>query len=258
MKSLISIILFLLSQPLWSQPIELLEHRVWNKSPIHIVLPVGKERRIDFPLSIQLQVPASIKAMSERIQITESGSVYWIASQSFKRQRVNAVTDTGYSYILDIEARPKGHQHPIAIVDDRIPKQNSNTGQSSGPIYDYDFVDLTRFASQSVYAPERLIKPLPGIRRVTVESEHLSLVKGADLITEPMAQWVVPTIPSLYVTAVRVTSNSLRIITLDPRLLRGDFLAASSQHSRVNAAGEEGDTTTWYLVSGQPFDEVSP
>jgi hypothetical protein len=40
-------------------------------------------------------------------------------------------------------------------------------------------------------------------------------------------------------------------------LLRGDFLAASSQHSRVNAAGEEGDTTTWYLVSDQPFDEVS-
>jgi integrating conjugative element protein (TIGR03749 family) len=258
MKSFISIILFLLSQPLLSQPIELLEHRVWNKSPIHIVLPVGKERRIDFPLSIQLQVPASIKAMSERIQITESGSVYWIASQSFKRQRVNAVTDTGYSYILDIEARPKGHQHPIAIVDERIPKQDSNTGQSSEPIYDYDYVDLTRFAAQSVYAPERLIKPLPGIRRVTVESEHLSLVKGADLITEPMAQWVVPTIPSLYVTAVRVTSNSLRIITLDPRLLRGDFLAASSQHTRVNAAGETGDTTTWYLVSDQPFDEVSP
>jgi len=68
----------------------------------------------------------------------------------------------------------------------------------------------------------------------------------------------VPTIPSLYVTAVRVTSNSLKTITLDPRLLRGDFLAASSQHTNVNAAGEEGDTTTWYLVSDQPFDEVSP
>jgi len=258
MKPIISIIFFLLSQPVLSQPVELLEHRVWNKTPIHIVLPVGKERRIDFPLSIQLQVPASIKVMSERIQITESGSVYWIASKSFKKQRVNAITDTGYSYVLDIEARPKGHQHPIAIVDERIPKQDTSTGQSSGPVYDYDYVDLARFASQSVYAPERLIKPLPGIRRITVESEHLSLVKGADLITEPMAQWVVPTIPSLYVTAVRVTSNILKPITLDPRLLRGDFLAASSQHSRVNAAGEEGDTTTWYLISAQPFDEVSP
>ncbi|MBT4195760.1 MAG: TIGR03749 family integrating conjugative element protein [Gammaproteobacteria bacterium] len=258
MKPFISIILFLLSLPVFSQPIDLLEHRVWNKEPIHIVLPVGKERRIDFPLSIELQVPASVQAMSERIQITESGSVYWIASKSFKKQRVNAITDTGYSYILDIEARPKAHQHPIAIVDDRIPEQESKTGQSPGVKYNYDYVDLTRFAAQSVYAPDRLIKPLPGIRRVAVEPEHLPLVKGADLLTEPMAQWVVPTIPSLYVTAVRVTSNSLKTITLDPRLLRGDFLAASSQHTKVNAAGEEGDTTTWYLVSDQPFDEVSP
>ena len=258
MKPFISIILFLLSLPVFSQPIDLLEHRVWNKEPIHIVLPVGKERRIDFPLSIELQVPASVQAMSERIQITESGSVYWIASKSFKRQRVNAITHTGYSYILDIEARPKGHQHPIAIVDDRIPIQESNTGQSTKSKYDYDYVDLTRFAAQSVYAPDRLIKPLPGIRRVAIDSGHLPLVKGADLLTEPMVQWVVPTIPSLYVTAVRITSNSLKKITLDPRLLRGDFLAASSQHTSVNAAGEEGDTTTWYLVSDQPFDEVSP
>jgi integrating conjugative element protein (TIGR03749 family) len=258
MKTFILIILFLLSLPVCSQPTDLLEHRVWNKSPIHIVLPVGKERRIDFPLSINFQVPASIKMMSERIQITESGSVYWIASKSFKKQRVNAVTETGYSYILDIEARPKGHQHPIAIVDERIPKEESSTGQSSRPAYDYDYVDLVRFAAQSIYAPDRLIKSLPGLRRVKVEKDPLPLVKGADLITEPMAQWVAPTIPSLYVTAVRVTSNSLKSITLDPRLLRGDFLAASAQHTRVNPAGEDGDTTTWYVISGQPFDEVSP
>ena len=258
MKTFISIILFLLSLPVCSQPIDLLEHRVWNKSPIHIVLSVGKERRIDFPLAINLQVPSSIKMMSERIQITESGSVYWTASKSFKKQRVNAVTETGYSYILDIEARPNAHQHPIAIVDERIPKEESNTGQSSRPAYDYDYVDLVRFAAQSVYAPDRLIKPLPGLRRVSIENDPIPLVKGSDLITEPMAQWVAPTIPSLYVTAVRITSNSLKNITLDPRLLRGDFLAASAQHARVNPAGEDGDTTTWYVISGQPFDEVSP
>lgn len=258
MKTFGSIILLLLSVPVYSQPIDLLEHRVWNKLPIHIVLPVGKERRIDFPLAINLQVPSSIKVMSERIQVTESGSVYWIASTSFKKQRVNAVTETGYSYILDIEARPNAHQHPIAIVDERIPKEESNTGQSSRPAYDYDYVDLVRFAAQSVYAPDRLIKPLPGLRRVKIDKAPIALVKGSDLITEPMAQWVAPTIPSLYVTAVRITSNSLKNITLDPRLLRGDFLAASAQHTRVNSAGEDGDTTTWYVISGQPFDEVSP
>ena len=258
MRSFLIPVLCLLSTALLAQPPELIEHRVWNKAPIHIVLPVGKERRIDFPLSVQLQLPASIKDLSERIQITEGGSVFWIASKPFNPQRVNAITDTGYSYQLDIEARAKGHQHPIAIVDDRIPAQQSNTTQSPEQRYDYDYVDLLRFASQSLYAPDRLIKPLPGLRRIPIETGPLSLVKGADLLTEPMAQWVAPTIPSLYVTAVRVTSNSLNKITLDPRLLRGDFLAASSQHGFVNPVGEEGTTTAWYLISAQPFDEVAP
>ena len=258
MRSFLTLILCLLPLALLAQPVDLIEHRVWNKTPIHIVLPVGKERRIDFPLSVQLQVPATVKALSERIQITESGSVYWIAREPFAKQRVNAITDTGYSYLLDIEARPKGHQHPIAIVDDRIPKEEANTRQSPGQSYDYDYVDLLRFASQSLYAPERLIKPLPGLRRIEIETDPLPLVKGADLLTEPMAQWAAPTIPSLYVTAIRVTSNSLNKITLDPRLLRGDFLAASSQHAFVNPVGEEGTTTAWYLISAQPFNEVTP
>jgi integrating conjugative element protein (TIGR03749 family) len=256
MKPFLLLILIQLSLPAFSQPTDLIEHRVWNKTPIHIVLPVGEERRIDFPLAVQLQVPASIRKMSERIQITEDGTVYWIASQSFKRQRVNAVTTTGYSYILNIEARPKGHKHAIAIVDTRIPKEEPATGLKQK--FDYDYVDLARFAAQSVYAPDRLIKELPGLRRLDVLPKPLPLVKGGDLITEPMAQWIAPTVPSLYVTAVRVTSNSLNTIILDPRLLRGDFLAASSQHGSVNPAGEDGDTTTWYLVSAQPFDEVTP
>jgi len=247
----------LLANTVVAQPVETIEHRVWNKHPIHIVLPVGEERRIDFPLSISLQVPELVRGMSERIQITESGSVYWIANQSFKRQRVNAITDTGYSYILDIEARPKGHRHPIAIVDDRIPKPIGD-GQSIDHQYDYDYVDLIRLAAQSIYAPHRLIKKLPGVRRIAIEPEPLPLVRGGDLIIEPIAQWVAPTIPTLYVTAVRVQSNALDPVILDPRDLRGDFLAASSQHGYVNAVGDAGDTTAWYLVSNQPFDEVTP
>ena len=83
MRSFLTLILCLLPLALLAQPVDLIEHRVWNKTPIHIVLPVGKERRIDFPLSVQLQVPATVKALSERIQITESGSVYWIAREPF-------------------------------------------------------------------------------------------------------------------------------------------------------------------------------
>ncbi len=258
MKHLIISLCLIYSTGIIAQPVETIEHRVWDKHPIHIVLPVGQERRIDFPLAINLQVPELARGLSERIQITEEGSVYWIAKQPFKRQRVNAVTDTGYSYILDIEARPKGHRHPIAIVDDRIPKSDGGSQPLAGANYDYDYVDLMRLAAQSIYSPKRLVKELPGVRRISVDDDELSLVRGGDLIIEPIAQWYAPTIPTLYVTALRVQSNSLDTVILDPRDLRGDLLAASSQHGYVNPVGQEGDTTAWYVVTDQPFDEVTP
>lgn len=257
MKIPIVILALFILTPVYAQPTDTIEHRVWNKHPIHIVLPVGEERRIDFPLAINLQLTKKVRAMSGRIQISESGSVYWIASKSFKRQRVNAITDTGYSYVLDIEAKPKGHKHPIEIVDDRIPRPEGDGTAINQPAYDYDYVDLMRLAAQSIYAPNRLIQKLPGVRRISVERDELPLVRGGDLTIEPIAQWYAPTIPTLYVTAVRVQSNALHTVVLDPRNLRGDFLAASSQHGYVNPAGEDGDTTAWYLVSKQPFDEVA-
>ncbi len=258
MKHLIICLCLIYSTGIIAQPVETIEHRVWDKHPIHIVLPVGQERRIDFPLAINLQVPELVRGLSERIQITEAGSVYWIAKQPFKRQRVNAITDTGYSYILDIEAKPKGHRHPIVIVDDRIPKSDGDSLSLTNANYEYDYVDLMRLAAQSIYSPNRLVKELPGVRRISVDAEALPLVRGGDLIIEPIAQWYAPTIPTLYVTALRVQSNSLDAVILDPRDLRGDLLAASSQHGYVNPVGQEGDTTAWYVVTDQPFDEVTP
>lgn len=253
----IVVMVFLLSNNVIARPLATnIEHIVWNKTPINIVLPVGTERRIDFPISIKLQVPASIQDKSKRIQVSESGSVYWLATKPFKSARVNAITDTGYSYILNVEARKKAPDNPIAIIDNRI-KTNKNQDDVQS-VFNYDYVDMIRFAAQSIYAPERLVKRLPGIHRVQVDTSPVLLVKGGDLITAPMAQWMASTVPSLYVTAIRVTSNSLKRIVLDPRLLRGDFLAASSQHGYVNAVGDDGDTTTWYLVSSQPFNEVAP
>ena len=115
-----------------------------------------------------------------------------------------------------------------------------------------------RFAAQSVYAPLRLIKPLPGVIQMPVPEQAYLLYRGHELTIEPMAQWRSPTAPSRYVTALRVTSNSLQEVVFDPRRLRGQWLSAASQHAVIHPAGRDGDTTTWYLVSAQPFEETCP
>jgi len=233
------------------------EHIVWDRSPIQIVLPVGQERRIDFPVPIHLEMPRALQDASKPIQIREDGSVYWTAIKPFEKTRVKVLTHTGYSYFLDVSAKKNGHDHHVVIVDNRISKAVEDAvALGVARQYQYDYVDLARFAAQSVYAPLRLIKPLPGVAQVGIETEEVPLYRGRDLLTQPMAQWKSPTVPAFYVTAVRVTSNALEAIVFDPRLLRGDWLTASAQHAVVHPAGEDGDTTTWYLISKAPFSEV--
>jgi integrating conjugative element protein (TIGR03749 family) len=235
------------------------EHIVWDRSPIQVTLPVGQERRIDFPVPVKLVATKKAVKASKPIQIREDGSIYWTALQPFETQRIQAVTFTGYSYFLDVSAKKGGASHPIIILDDRMPADAQMSADKKKPLtYDYDAADLVRYAAQSSYAPVRLVKPLPGITRVPVAPQACSdhLYRFHPLSYEPIAQWQSPGIPTRYVTAVRVTSRASDEVVFDPRLLRGDWIAASTQHIVLEAAGNDGDNTTWYLVSAQPFEET--
>jgi len=206
------------------------EHIIWEKAPIKISLPVGRERRIDFPVSVEIELTEIANQNSKTLQIREDGSIYWTAKSTFDQQRIVVFTKTGYTYLMDVEARNNAPTHPIVIIDERIEKNNSLKAEIAQrkKQYDYDYVDL------------------------------YPLQRGGDLMTMPMAQWKSPTIPSFYVTAIKVTSNALDEVVFDPREIRGEWLAAASQHAVINPAGTDGDTTTWYLISTHPFEEAAP
>jgi hypothetical protein len=50
------------------------------------------------------------------------------------------------------------------------------------------------------------------------------------------------------VTAVLLTNQSAEVVTLDPRTLQGDFVAATFQHHTLGPSHEPTDTTVLYLV----------
>jgi len=244
-------------------PDEVVDHVIWNNIPIRVVLPVGRERRIDFPVAVKVEWPDDVARNTRNLQLRENGSVYWTAETAFEKQRVNVYTFTGESYLLDVEARPDAPARTLVILDDRFNSNvDNNDGQHNGQHLPapaaLDSVDLVRFVSQQLYAPRRLVKKLPGLTRVPVSTEDRPLYKGGELRTSPIAQWKTAGVPALYVTAIRVTSNSLHAVALDPRNLRGDWLNATPQHGRVHPAGDDCDTTAWYLVSSRPFEEAAP
>ena len=227
------------------------ERIVWQKTPIALELRVGTERLVHFPGAVQVGVPAPLQDLM-RIQ-NIAGTLYLLAHQPFAPTRVVVRSlDGGRIYLLDVSAQvdsagtgPIEIFHPDAARGERetVPPENTRA-------LAYGYVTLTRFAAQQLYAPARLLNALPGVVRVPVKREPVTLVRGATLDAVPLIAWRAG---DRFVTAVTLTNTTRHPQILDPRTLRGRWLTATFQHNRVHAAGSEADRTVVYLISARPF-----
>ena len=109
-------------------------------------------------------------------------------------------------------------------------------------------VVLTRFAAQNLYAPLRTVEPLPGVMRVNLrrDMDLGTLMPTLPVRALALASW---RLEDQWVTAVRLTNTSAGWVTLDPRVLQGDFLTATFQHEALGPHGVPEDTTVLYLVT---------
>lgn len=231
------------------------ERIVWRKVPMQILLVVGEERLVHFPDSVRLALPRSL-ATTLRIQSIH-GTLYLRARKPFATTRALAYTQPqGPIYVLDLQAVAPG-KVPRALPDVQVvadlqaahPEVGSEGDGHASP---WGYVALTRFAAQSLYAPERLIPDQHGVVAVPVDPEPVDLVRaGPPVQAIPIAAWRAG---PYYVTAVQLVNLAPRAIVLDPRVLQGAWRAATFQHNRLMPQGHEADTTTVYLVSEQPFE----
>jgi len=162
-RSLLTVLmaLLLLAQGAARAESEMPELIPWQKVPIKLVLPVGTERRIDFPRPVKIGVPESLSPLL-RVQ-SVADSVYLLAHEPFGPTRVMVrAIDSGRIWLLDISASdaPATSGQPVAILDpeaegadDAGDRVGGDT--NAGPSYGY--VALTRFAAQQLYAPARLL-----------------------------------------------------------------------------------------------------
>ncbi len=233
------------------------ERVVWDGTPIRVILPVDGERIVRLPADqARVGVPP---ALEDRLRVlSREGVLYLQPTETFEATRVLVEEPhTGRSFMLDLEAREEGPRRELivhgeereAAADPEEPSEVESPG-AQAPVLDY--VTLTRYAAQNLYAPDRLRPGHPGIRSVGVEDETVALVRGAHVEAEPIAAWRGG---GYHVTAVRLTNQTREPVLLDPRALRGDWLAATFQHARLHGAGHEADTTAVYLISDRPFEE---
>ncbi len=221
----------------------------WQKTPITIALSVGEERMVSFPAPVSVGIPASLESVL-RTQ-TVNGTVYWMAKAAFSSTRVMVrEIEGGQTYLFDLSASTNAeHSAAIVVFVDETTEAENRLGEAGeGPRHGY--VTLTRYAAQQLYAPMRLLSSVPGIVRVPVQQHSVALLRGNGVAAKPLAAWRAG---RLYVTAIKLTNRQVKAQTLDPRTLRGAWLSAAFQHSRLLPAGSDADTTAVYLVSAQPF-----
>src|SRR6185503_3527247 len=73
-----------------------------------------------------------------------------------------------------------------------------------------------------------------------------TLLPALTLRITPLAAW---RMADDWVTALRLTNLTSEWVSLDPRALQGDFVAATFQHHDVGPLGDSTDTTVLYLVT---------
>ncbi|HBP5352961.1 TIGR03749 family integrating conjugative element protein [Pseudomonas aeruginosa] len=247
-----------------AQAVEILR---WERMPLAVPLKVGQERIVFIDRNVRVGVPA---AVGERLRVQSAGgAVYLRASEPIEPTRLQLQdADTGALILLDIAAEPpkdgEAELEPVRIVEGNTAsaryggqpagadKVSARSGDSTGapparretPVA----VVLTRFAAQNLYAPLRTVEPLAGVMRVNLRRnlDLGTLMPTLSVRAVALASW---RLEDQWVTAVRLTNSSAAWITLDPRVLQGDFLTATFQHEALGPRGTPEDTTTVYLVT---------
>jgi len=228
-----------------AQAVEILH---WQRLPLSVPLVVGQERIVFIDKNVRVGVPNSVTGRL-RVQ-SAGGAVYLRASEPIEPTRLQLQdADTGALILLDISARAakegEPDLEPVRIIEGEATPDNTVL---SPPRQTPIAVVLTRFAAQNLYAPLRTIEPVSGITRVNLRRDLTldTLLPTLPVQATPLAAW---RLEDRWVTAVRLTNTSDDWITLDPRLLQGDFLTATFQHPTLGAHGTPEDTTVVYLVT---------
>lgn len=225
------------------------EHLVWEKVPLNIELPIKQERLIQFPQSIKI----IDQLLSPALDILKvKGSLYLKAKDRFKHARiiVQLIPD-GEVIILNLKADAQfNNTMPIEILTDD-PKRE---GQTANSHYEYNAIQLTRFAIQALYAPERVQQIPNGVYRTPMQTHKtIPLFYGASIEAHPIASWRGG---SLHITAVELKNLLNKSVRLKADNLIGQWQTATFYPSNQLATRNHHESTTVFLVSDIPFHQA--
>ncbi|MBE0469926.1 MAG: DUF3438 family protein [Methyloprofundus sp.] len=243
------------------------ERVVFDNQPIAVGLVPGAERVVEFPDVIQVGVPAQVMNLFTGLTFVDNKLFITLKEQIKQPLRLIVRGADGTNYILNIvdtESSPPGR-----LVVHRSTDSDSVRGQSTRPgapqhIDSYPF--LTRYAMQSLYAPERLIQTNYSLSQLSVNARPMmhffrcsnQSTACRSLRVTPIAGWQSQ---RHYITALKIENLSEHAVEVDPRLVRvirpGVLRTSTSMHGRL-LGHQHGDKsqTVMVIIHTVPFEQV--
>ena len=228
------------------------EHVIWDKTPIHLNLSLNQERLVRFPQAVQI---VESEAGDNISVLKVQDALYLKAKAAFSNKRLLIqLMPQGEVIILSLSANEKiNATNPIEVL---LEKEESTepTAQGAKNSLDLNAITLTRFAIQSLYAPDRLLVVPSGVSRTPMQTRRdIQLVHGASISAHPLASWHGG---DFYVTVVELKNQLKQEVILDPRHIVGNWQTATFYPTNTLAGRGHEDTSTVFLVSDRPFNEA--
>lgn len=236
------------------------ERVIYRGNPLPISLSVGHERRITFDHPIYVDVPESLTQLTTQIV---GPDLYWKSSEAFDPIRIVIGEEGGNKiYLINLSAVQQDNPAPQLLVTLDQPHVTVENIQSEVSVTQkpaqkkIGYGGLFRYAAKQLYAPSRLREAgsVNNLSSAPIPEERIHhLIRHHKVITRAMGAWQND---SHYITALLVTNATDAPITLDPREIRGEVLAARFQRNHLSPYGDEGDSTSLYLITNRPIAET--
>ncbi|PJE14468.1 TIGR03749 family integrating conjugative element protein [Legionella sp.] len=238
------------------------QHVAWDKTPIHITLPLNQERLIRFPLAIsivdsELDKDVGVMKIQDALYLNARAPI-------INKRLVVQLMPFGEVIIFSISANKEATDAaPIEVLvaageeDSSAEEHEQEEAPTQAPTTkapEVNPVSLTRFAIQSLYAPERLLVTPPGVARSAMRThKNIALVYGASIMARPVISWQGG---DLYVTAIELKNELKKRVVIDPHQLVGNWQTATFFPTNTLESRGRADTTTVFVVSDRPFGEA--
>jgi integrating conjugative element protein (TIGR03749 family) len=220
---------------------------VWNKKPIDITLPVGKQIYISFPDTVELALPDDLV---DALDIQNSNNVLYItAKEEFGTHQLKVRAKNDQIILINFKAQEKASVEPINIIFPQVAEKKEESPFADDQV---SMQDLLQFTIQQYYAPKRLLEDNSYIRKImSFDNQKYNLFADNVVTAIPLDTY---SSDDLHVTAVYLKNNTTQEIKLSPTGICGTWVGSSYFPQSILApAGQDHDSSMLFLVSKSDF-----